>query len=98
MVAPVLVIRGKEKSLQEAHVLLLRLVTVEHPSRAKDALNPSRRGWGAVQLFRHSGKVWSAALKALPPRKKAKALRLLPAQSLPFLHVHVFPCSWIEMP
>ena len=77
MVAPVLVIRGKEKSLQEAHVLLLRLVTVEHPSRAKDALNPSRRDWGAVQLFRHSGKVWSAVLIALPPRKKVKALRLL---------------------
>ena len=77
MVAPVLVIRGKEKSLQEAHVLLLRLVTVEHPSRAKDALNPSRRDWGTVHLFRHSGKVWSAVLIALPPCKKVKAFRLL---------------------
>ena len=41
MVARLLVVRGKEKSLQEAHVLLLRLVTVEHPSRTKDALNPA---------------------------------------------------------
>ena len=72
MVAPVLVIRGKEKSLQEAHVLLLRLVTVEHPSRAKDALNPSRRDWGAARLFRHSGKVWGAALgNALEHRYRA---------------------------
>ena len=38
MVARLLVVRGKEKSLQEAHVLLLRLVTVEHPSRTKDPI------------------------------------------------------------